>query len=626
VDGIHIGSHVGAQPRVQLVTAMSPGQAQVDLTIGPIRVTDGLVSAILGRLAAVPPERGAALLATGGLVHLLVEDTSARYSRASWDISGALSATVGEMEAAGHGMLAGTVHIHPASIPDPSGTDIATTRDALELNPHLGWLVIAIVTEGAPREHDLPVGPDHRMSLHMLRRDWRAQTSLARARSSVAPLAADLATAGITIVSATSITAWRRARRRRAARPRAVLPTVVMLNNSPRLAIQVSTPRPAALLIHPGYPQTGPIAVTGRQDAHTGAVLQPLSSPWDPVAPPGPQLAALARAAASRRIAGSTKRVWPLVGALSSRRVLVAGAGSVGGRIAEDLVRSGVGAFTVIDPDRVDAPNLARTVYSAADIGMPKPDALARRLQAIDPAVVVDRHGAPLGTIDLPQALAGVSLVVAATDDMTEQALLAHHAYAAGVPLVGCALYKKAAAGEVVLSVPAAGTACWRCAVGAGTPSDSYRPSSDYGLHGRLAGESALGPSIHLVAGVAASAALGLLAAPGSQAGRHLKRLLSQRRTLGLIATTPAWGFFKTVFAGMDHQHAPQSVWVRVDPDADCPACGAHPIPPLDAQTGSHIAHIISEFRQSIGNTPSLDRTSAQATPAVPSTSTPTSS
>ena len=162
------------------------------------------------------------------------------------------------------------------------------------------------------------------------------------------------------------------------------------------------------------------------------AVLQPLPSPWDPVAEPGPQLAALARAAAGRRIAGSTKRVWPVVGALSGRRVLIAGAGSVGSRIAEDLVRSGVGAFTVIDPDRVDAPNLARTVYSAADIGVPKPDALARRLRAIDPAVVVDRHATPLGTIDLPQALAGVSLVIAATDDMTEQALLAHHAYAAG--------------------------------------------------------------------------------------------------------------------------------------------------------------------------------------------------
>ena len=369
-------------------------------------------------------------------------------------------------------------------------------------------------------------------------------------------------------------------------------------------------------LVHPGLPASRPIAVTGRQEAGSRAVLQPLPSPWDPVAPAGPQLAALTRAAAGRRIAGSTKRVWPVVGALSGRRVLIAGAGSVGSRIAEDLVRSGVGAFTVIDPDRVDATNLARTIYSAADIGVPKPDALARRLRAIDPAAVVDRHATPLGTTDLPQAPAGVSLVVAAIDDMTEQALLAHHAYAAGVPLVACALYKKAAAGEVVLSVPATGTACWWCAVGAGIPS-SERPGRDYGLHGRLADESALGPSIHLVAGVAASAALGLLASPRSQAGRTLERLLSQRRTLGLIATTPTWGFFKTVFAGMDHQHAPQSVWVRVDPDADCPVCGAPPVTPLDTQAGSDIAYIISEYRQSTSNTAIHDQASAQARPAV---------
>lgn len=588
------------------MTAMPADQDKADLATAPVRVTDGLVKAIRSCLAAVAPERGAALLATGGLNHLLVEDTSACYSGASWDISAALSKTVGEIEAAGHGTLAGTVHTHPAGIPDPSGTDVATTRDALELNPHLGELVIVVVTEGTPREHDLPVGPDHRMSVHVLRRDSRRQVCLARVRGSVVPLAADLAAAGITMVSATSVTAWRRARRRAGTAPvQTVLPTVVMLNHSPRLAVPVPARRPAALLIHPGYPQVGPIAVTGRQDAGTRAVLQPLSSPWDPVAAPRSQLIALARAAAGRRITGSTKRVWPLVGALSGRRVLIAGAGSVGSRIAEDLVRSGVGAFAIIDPDRVDPTNLARTVYTAADIGMPKSDALARRLQAIDPAVVVDCHSAPLGTTDLPHALAGVSLVVAATDDMAEQTLLAHHAYAAGVPLVACALYKKAAAGEVVLSVPAAGTACWRCAVGAGTPSDSHRPGRDYGLGGRLAGESALGPSIHLVAGVAASAALGLLAGPTSPAGRQLRRLLSQRRTLGLIATTPAWDFFKTVFADMDHQHAPQSVWVRVDPAADCPACGVSPVAPLDMQAGSDIARIISEHQQSVSNTAS---------------------
>jgi hypothetical protein len=73
------------------------------------------------------------------------------------------------------------------------------------------------------------------------------------------------------------------------------------------------------------------------------------------------------------------------------------------------------------------------------------------------------------------------------------------------------------------------------------------------------------------------------------------------------------------MFAGMDHQHAPQSVWVRVNPSADCPVCGARPLPPLDTQAGSDIAHIIGEHRQSTGNTVSPVRAPARAGPTVPS-------
>jgi molybdopterin/thiamine biosynthesis adenylyltransferase len=595
MDDLHVGADGGPQPRVQPVTGMPAVRPGMNPTVPPIRITDGLLSAISSRLAAVPPERGGAILATGELLHLLVEDSSGRYSQASWDISAQLSATVGEVETARHGTLAGTVHTHPSSTPDPSCTDIATTSEALELNLHLGQLVIAVVTEGTPREHDLAVDTRHRMSLHLLHRDTRGQTSLIRVQGDIVTLAADLAAAGITLASAVSISSWRRARKAAASRLLSALPTVVDLNHSPRLAVRVPGSRAAGLFIDPGYPHVGPVAVTAWRAGASGLSLRPLPSPWDPVAPSGRQVIALARAAAGRRIAGSTRRVWPLVGTLANRRVVLAGAGSVGSRIGEDLIRSGVGAIVVIDPDRVDASNLARTVYSAADIGVPKPDALARRLQSIDPAVAVDPHASHLGACDLTQMLAGASLVVAATDDMAEQALLAHHAYAAGVPLVACALYKKAAAGEVVLSVPAAGTACWTCTVGAGTAADTYRPRRDYGLGGRLAGESALGPSIHLVASVAASAALGLLGGPGSAAGRHLKELLAQRRTLGLIATTPHWDFFKQTFAGMGHQHAPQSVWVRVDGVPDCCVCGAQPIPPLSAQAGVAVRELFGQ-------------------------------
>jgi molybdopterin/thiamine biosynthesis adenylyltransferase len=586
------------------VTSTQSWRPEATPALPPVRITDGLLSGIIDRLLAVAPERGGAILAVGDLLYLLVEDTSGQYSRASWDISAQLSATVGEMEAAGHGALAGTVHTHPAGIPDPSGTDVATTRETLDLNPHLGALVIAIVTEGAPRAPDVPVGTRHRMSIHQLRRDARGQASLARVRGETVPLAAGLAAADVSLLSAASVASWRRARRRAGSPHRpgsvgsAALPTVITVDHIPRLAVKVTARRAAALLVHPGYPHIGPIAVTGQPGESGGSRLKPMASPWDPVADPAPQMAALGRTAAGRRVPGSTKRVWPLVGALANRRVLVAGAGSVGSRIAEDLVRSGVGTLTAVDPDRVDAANLARSVYSAADIGMPKPEALGRRLESIDPSVVVDRIPSPLGTLDLAAVLAGMSLVVAATDDMAEQAILAHHAFAAGIPLVACALYRRAAAGEVVLSVPAAGTACWTCAVGAGTAADARRPKRDYGLGGRLAGESALGPSINLVAGVAATVALGLLAGPRTAAGRRLGPLLARRRTLGLITTVPQWDFFGQVFTGMDHQYAPQSVWVRVDRSPDCPVCGSRPVPPLPKGAGDDLAGIVSQYRQ----------------------------
>ena len=66
---------------------------------------------------------------------------------------------------------------------------------------------------------------------------------------------------------------------------------------------------------------------------------------------------ALAATAARRRPGGVTARTEPLVGDLANRHVLVAGLGSVGSRVAEDLVRAGVGRLTLVDPDLVAAAN-----------------------------------------------------------------------------------------------------------------------------------------------------------------------------------------------------------------------------------------------------------------------------
>jgi molybdopterin-synthase adenylyltransferase len=66
-------------------------------------------------------------------------------------------------------------------------------------------------------------------------------------------------------------------------------------------------------------------------------------------------------------------------------RLLVAGCG-IGSAIAEAAARIGFERITLVDGDTVEAHNLNRQNYVAADVGRKKVDALAARLRAINPA------------------------------------------------------------------------------------------------------------------------------------------------------------------------------------------------------------------------------------------------
>lgn len=69
-------------------------------------------------------------------------------------------------------------------------------------------------------------------------------------------------------------------------------------------------------------------------------------------------------------------------------RVLIAGCG-IGSTFAEAAIRIGFERITLADGDRVNAHNLNRQNFTAADIGRPKVDALADRLWSINPAAKV---------------------------------------------------------------------------------------------------------------------------------------------------------------------------------------------------------------------------------------------
>ena len=71
---------------------------------------------------------------------------------------------------------------------------------------------------------------------------------------------------------------------------------------------------------------------------------------------------------------------------LAKARVAVFGIGGVGGYVCEALVRSGVGAFDLIDNDKVSVTNLNRQIIADWDsVGQEKTEVRRRRMTSINP-------------------------------------------------------------------------------------------------------------------------------------------------------------------------------------------------------------------------------------------------
>ena len=164
---------------------------------------------------------------------------------------------------------------------------------------------------------------------------------------------------------------------------------------------------------------------------------------------------------AARMPAGSVECLVP-------RKVAVFGAGSLGSAIAESVVRNGVGAIHLMDPDRVEGVNLSRSVYTSADVGLIKVQALADRLHKINPLAAITALACAVGdaTIGECQAICEwADLIIAVTDDPRAQAILDVLVYEADTPAVFAGVMPGGHAGEVVITLPGL-TTCYRCSAG----------------------------------------------------------------------------------------------------------------------------------------------------------------
>lgn len=118
-------------------------------------------------------------------------------------------------------------------------------------------------------------------------------------------------------------------------------------------------------------------------------------------------------------------------------RVVIVGAGGLGGYIVEELARLGVGTLVVVDPDTFEEHNLNRQILaSPALLGVPKVDAAAERVGKINPAVRVIPVRAAFSPGNGMELLSGADAAIDALDTLTSRGDLMHACRDMGIPVV----------------------------------------------------------------------------------------------------------------------------------------------------------------------------------------------
>jgi adenylyltransferase/sulfurtransferase len=122
---------------------------------------------------------------------------------------------------------------------------------------------------------------------------------------------------------------------------------------------------------------------------------------------------------------------------LLEARVLLVGAGGLGSPAALYLAAAGVGTLGIVDFDAVDASNLQRQVlYTTADVGRPKVEVAAERLNALNPDVQVRQYPEKLEAANAERVLREYDVVLDGTDTFPSRYLTNDVCVWLGKPLV----------------------------------------------------------------------------------------------------------------------------------------------------------------------------------------------
>ncbi|MDR2231156.1 MAG: HesA/MoeB/ThiF family protein [Flavobacteriaceae bacterium] len=150
---------------------------------------------------------------------------------------------------------------------------------------------------------------------------------------------------------------------------------------------------------------------------------------------------------------------------LKKAKVLIVGMGGLGCPSSQYLASSGIGTIGIMDDDIVSLSNLHRQIlYTPEDIGLPKVEVAARRLQQQNPSVNIIPLNFRVTSENVIDLIREYDLIIEGTDNFETKYLLNDACVLTGKPLIYGAIYQHE--GQISL---------WNVLQNDGTYSPNYR-------------------------------------------------------------------------------------------------------------------------------------------------------
>src|SRR5215471_17447050 len=198
---------------------------------------------------------------------------------------------------------------------------------------------------------------------------------------------------------------------------------------------------------------------------------------------------------------------------LLDSHVTLCGCGALGTVLANALVRAGVGHLRLIDRDFIETSNLQRQVlFDEQDVAenLPKAEAAARKLEAINSAVHVEPVVTDVDRTNILELVHDADLILDGTDNFEIRYLINDAAVKLNKPWVygGCI----GAHGQTMTILPGE-TPCLRCV---------FEAAPSPGEAGTCETAGVLGPIVNVIASYQAAEALKILSGRRQQINRDL--------------------------------------------------------------------------------------------------------